>query len=428
VLTESAPLFGRSKPIILESAKGAITIRDLRRFLRFFLVRRFEDVQNYIMNSRERILTVLRGGIPDRVPVAPFIQEEYLAWVYPGRQNLDRVDTVLELARELPFDVITKHNRFMIPPFMLRDHLNWRVRRETAREGEMWITRVEITTPDRTLTQESVKPDAGAATQGLMSAMRKHLLETPDDIAAFIRWLPELDAQEIRSMRETAAGWRARVGDRGINAPWGWAGVFNYASDLWGIENLMMAPYTDETLYAALMDTLTRHMIACNAPLIEGGADAIGLQGHIANGRSVSPDYFMEHVFPYEKRLIDAIHGQGAYTVYHNCGCAHAFYGCYRELGMTVWETVAEAPQGDNTLAEAKAVMGDRVCLLGNLDQLRFLKTATPAEVDAKAREIVRIGKPGGRYLFAASDFLEKNTPAENVRAMLRAATEEGGY
>ena len=380
------------------------------------------------MTSRERILTVLRGGIPDRVPVVPFIQEEYLAWVYPGRQQLDRVDTVIELARELTFDVITKHNRYMTPPFMVRDHLNWRVRRETVREEAMWVTRVEITTPDRTLTQESVKPDAGVATQGLMSATRKHLLETPDDIAAFTRWLPGPDAEAIRDMRETAAGWRQRVGDLGINAPWGWAGVFNYASDLWGIENLMMAPYTDETLYGNLMETLTQHMIAYNAPLIEGGADAIGLQGHIANARSVSPDYFMEHVFPYEKRLIDAIHGAGAFTVYHNCGCARAFYPCYRELGMTVWETVSEPPQGDNDLAEAKRVMGDRVCLLGNLDQLRFLKTATPAEVAAKAHEIVRIGKPGGRYLFAASDFLEKNTPLDNVKAMLRAAEEEGGY
>ncbi len=380
------------------------------------------------MTARERILTVLRGGIPDRVPVVPFIQEEYLSWVYPGRQQLDRVDTVIELARELSFDVITKHNRFMTPAFMLRDHLNWRVRRETARDEAMWVTRVEIATPDRTLTQESVKPDAGAATQGLMSAMRKHLLETPDDIAAFIRWLPAPDAEAVRDMREAAAGWRQRVGDLGINAPWGWAGVFNYASDLWGIENLMVAPYTDETLYHALMDALTQQMIAYNTPLIEGGADAIGLQGHIANARSVSPDYFMEHVFPYERRLLDAIHAQGACTVYHNCGCARAFYPCYRELGMTLWETVSEPPQGDNDLAEAKRVMGDRVCLLGNLDQLRFLKTATPAEVDAKAREIVRIGKPGGRYLFAASDFLERGTPLENVKAMLKAAAEEGGY
>lgn len=380
------------------------------------------------MTARERILTVLRGGIPDRVPVVPFIQEEYLAWAYPGRQVLDRVDTVVELARELRFDVIAKHNRFMTPAFMMRDHLNWRVRRETKLEDGFWVTRTEIATPNRSLTQETVKPDAGPATQGLMSATRKHLLEAPDDIDAFIRWLPDAESADIRDMRETAAGWRQRVGDLGVSAPWSWAGVFNYASDLWGIENLMMAPYTDESLYHALMESLTAHMSAYNAPLAEGGADAVGLQGHIANARSVSPDYFMTFVYPYEKRLVDAIHAQGAFTVYHNCGCARAFYPCYRELGMTVWETVAEPPQGDNDLAEAKRVMGDRVCLLGNLDQLHFLKVATPAEVAAKAREIVRVGKPGGRYLFAASDFLEKNTPLENVKAMLRAAEEEGTY
>jgi len=380
------------------------------------------------MTSRERILTVLRGGIPDRVPVVPFIQEEYLAWIYPGRRYLDRVDTVIELAGELPFDVITKHNRFMTPAFMLRDHANWRVRRETVRRDDLWVTRVEIDTPGRTLTQESAVPDAGAATQGLMPTVRKHLLESADDIEAFVRWLPDLDAQDVQSMRDTASGWRQRVGDLGINAPWGWAGVFNYASDLWGIENLMVAPYTDEALYAALMGKLADHMAVYNLPLIEGGADAIGLQGHIANARSVGPDYFMSFVYPYEKRLINAIHAVGAFTVYHNCGFARAFYPCYRELGMTVWETVSEPPQGDNDLVEAKRTLGDRVCLLGNLDQLRFLKTATPSEVDAKARAIVRTGKPGGRYLFAASDFLEKGTPLDNVKAMIFAAAEEGVY
>jgi uroporphyrinogen-III decarboxylase len=380
------------------------------------------------MTARERILTVLRGGIPDRVPVVPFIQEDYLAWVYPGRPALDRVDTVVELAGELRFDVIAKHNRFMTPAFMRRDHLNWRVRRETAREAEFWVTRVEIATPSRTLTEESARPDAGAATQGVMPVTRKHLLETAADLEAFVRWVPEPDAEAARELRETAAAWRRRVGDLGINAPWGWAGVYNTASDLWGIENAMMAPYTDEEAYRALMERLTERMIQYNAPLVEGGADAVGLQGHIANARSVGADFFMEHVFPHEKRLIEAIHGMGAFTVYHNCGFARAFYPCYRELGMSVWETVSEPPQGDNDLAEAKRVMGDRVCLLGNLDQLRFLKTATPEEVAARTREIVRTGKPGGRYLFAASDFLERDTPRENVEAMLRAAEDEGRY
>ena len=33
-----------------------------------------------MMTSRERLLTVLSGNIPDRVPAGFFIQEEYLSW------------------------------------------------------------------------------------------------------------------------------------------------------------------------------------------------------------------------------------------------------------------------------------------------------------------------------------------------------------
>jgi uroporphyrinogen decarboxylase len=380
------------------------------------------------MTARERILSVLKGGIPDRVPVVPFIQEEYLNWRYPGRSAYDRVESVLELAYELPFDVMAKHNRFMTPHCMLHDHPGWRVRRDRQREGDLWVTRIEITTPDRTLTQEIAVPDAGAVTSGLMATTRRHMFREDGDIESFIRHLPASSAADADAMRAVSAEWKARIGERGVSAPWGWAGVFNYAAELWGIENLMMAPYTSEPLYRALMERITDAMIAYNRPLIEGGADLIGIQGHIANSGSVSPEYFMNYVFPYEKRLIDAIHAQGAFTVYHNCGYASTFYEIYCALGMTVWETVSEPPQGDNSLAEVKRTTAGRICLLGNLDQIHFLKTASPAEVADKTREIVRIGKPGGRYLFAASDFLERGTPHECVKAMLDAAIAEGSY
>lgn len=380
------------------------------------------------MTSRERIITVLKGQIPDRVPLVPFVQEEFLKWFYPGRERLDRVDTVVELAQTIPFDVIAKPNRFMTPAFFKRDHLNWRVKRDTKQEGDFWVTQLEITTPDHTLTHVTAVPDAGVATGGVMSSVRKHMLEDEQDIASFVRWLPVADAEAQQEMREVASAWKNTVGEMGITAPWGWAGVFNCATDLWGIENVMMAPYVDVSTYQTLMDVLMRGMIAYNRPLIEGGVEMIGLQGHMANGRSVSADYFMEHVFPYEKQLIDALHAQGAFTVYHNCGFARSLWPCYRELGMTVWETVAEPPQGDNSLADAKQALGDQITLLGNLDQVNFLKSATADAVAERAREIMRVGKPGGRYLFACSDFLEKNTPVENVKALLQGALEESVY
>ena len=70
------------------------------------------------MTGRERILSVLRGDIPDRVPVGLFVQEEYLSWFFPNKKVIDRVTDAVECARILGFDLITRDRKFETPYFM----------------------------------------------------------------------------------------------------------------------------------------------------------------------------------------------------------------------------------------------------------------------------------------------------------------------
>jgi len=126
--------------------------------------------------------------------------------------------------------------------------------------------------------------------------------------------------------------------------------------------------------------------------------------------------------------VIDAIHAGGKFSVYHNCGCARKLYPNYRELGMTVWETVSEPPRGDNRLADAKAALGDRICLLGNLDQVDFLKRATPRGGGEDARDRGPSASLEGDSSSPPRDYLEHSTPRENVVAMIEAAKEAGRY
>lgn len=92
----------------------------------------------------------------------------------------------------------------------------------------------------------------------------------------------------------------------------------------------------------------------------------------------------------------------------------------YVEMGLTTWETVAAETQGVNSFREAKKDVGDSLVLIGNIDQINFLKTATTKQVEDKVEEFVGIGKSGGKYIFAASDFLEKDTPLENIIAAIK--------
>lgn len=380
------------------------------------------------MTPRERLLTTLRGQIPDRVPVSPFVQEEYLSFYYPDRAQLDRVIDATELANALDFDLMAKHRALEPPHFFRRSYPNWELRRSESRAEGMVRRRLEIITPSRTLVQEEAGPGAGAAASGVRLQVTRPLLQDPDDIAAFLQYLPGLDDEDRRQMRATAEEWQRVIGDRGVLAPWGFAGVFNFCADLRGLDTFYMAPYENEASYRALMDQVASAMCAYSAALGETAIDCIGIQGHMAGGATTGPDFFRRFVQPYEQRVIDAIHAAGKFSVYHNCGCARRLYANYRELGMTVWETVSEPPRGDNRMADAKRALGDRICLLGNLEHVDFLKHATPGQVDAATREIVRAGKPGGRFIFSTSDYLEYHTPRENVVAMIAAAKDEGRY
>lgn len=380
------------------------------------------------MTSRERLLITLRGGVPDRVPVAPFVQEEYLSLYYPGKASVDRVIDATELAQELDFDLMAKHRALEPPHWFRRSRPGWEVRRSAEISDGFERRRMEIVTPKRVFLQESARPYTGAGSAGGSFMATKHLLAGREEIEAFFAAAPALDDVDRQEMREIVGTWKKILGDRGVLAPWGFAGVFNFCAELIGMDNLYVLPYEDESLYGHLMSEVTRAACVYNQALVEAGADCVGIQGHMAGGRTTGPVFFREFVQTYEKSLLDAIHAAGGFSVYHNCGFARSLYDNYRELAMTVWETVSEPPRGDNRLAEAKELLGDRICLLGNLDQVDFLKRATPAEVGERTREVMRTGKPGGRYIFSTSDYLELGTPRENVVAMIEAAREEGRY
>ena len=114
--------------------------------------------------------------------------------------------------------------------------------------------------------------------------------------------------------------------------------------------------------------------------------------------------------------------------IYHNCGKARVLYPAYKKLGITVWETISEEPQGDNVLAEAKEYFKNDLILFGNFDQVHFLKEASPKEVEKRAYDLMMTGKKGGHYIFACSDYLEIGTPLENVKALLRGARAASRY
>jgi uroporphyrinogen decarboxylase len=380
------------------------------------------------MTGRERILTVLKGEIPDRVPVGLFVQEEYLGWFFPEKQQVDRVMDAVECARILGFDLLTRDRKFEVPHFMKKSFGNWEVNKKVKKDKDNLYLVTEITTPDGVLKQVEAGPCEERTVSGMHFSTVEYLIKNERDFEIFNKFVPRIDSETISEMKKWAAFSRELIGELGISAPWGWGGVFNQAATYRNVQELLMDAYLNQEFYQVYMEKMTELIVESNIALADTDFKCIGIQGNIANAGMVGAEFFDKYILPYEKELAKAIQDAGKFSLYHNCGKAKVLQESYVKMGLDMWETVAAPPQGDNDLKEAKKLIGDSITLSGNLDQVNFLKKAALGEIEEEVTRIMNIGKQGGRYIFAASDFLEKGTPLENVKKVIEVAKREGHY
>ena len=148
---------------------------------------------------------------------------------------------------------------------------------------------------------------------------------------------------------------------------------------------------------------------------VELGADLIGIGDAAAS--LVGPKFYDEFVWPYEKKLIEALHAAGIRTRLHICGNTRRILGDMGRLGCDFVDVDSLAP-----LTEARKEMGPAQVLLGNLDPVRDLCNGTPQTVSSIVAACHR--EAGPRYIVGAGCEVPRDTPPANVRAMVRYARE----
>ncbi len=70
----------------------------------------------------------------------------------------------------------------------------------------------------------------------------------------------------------------------------------------------------------------------------------------------------------------------------------------------------------------------ESLILWGHIDQIDFLREATPAEIDEQVKFICETMKPRGNYILGTTDYLEINIPKENIHALVEAGHKYGTF
>ena len=340
------------------------------------------------MNSRERVLSVLKGELPDRLPwIENFVSNEVMAGLL-GHDNFDvpctysqKIDfpgmirVSPDLRKVIPIDNISYD---LVPP---------RFAKTEKLGGHDNITEGLIKTRnDLKLLDNLPDPDDEAMYRPAEDFLKRH----KDDSAAIIT---------VRS------------------------GPSNTYLSM-GIDHFCTSIMTDPEFVQEILWRFSNWTKQVVKNVQELPFDLFFTPDDIGFGAApmISPKHFREFCVPVMKNVFDEIKLP---IIYHSDGNIMPIMDDIIALGV---DGVANMEPGPMDIVDVKQKYGSQITIVGNIDLHYTLTEGTVEETRQEVKERIQALAPGGHYILASANSLPNYVKPENVRAMGEALLEYGDY
>ncbi|MEM1575572.1 MAG: uroporphyrinogen decarboxylase family protein [Nitrososphaerota archaeon] len=152
---------------------------------------------------------------------------------------------------------------------------------------------------------------------------------------------------------------------------------------------------------------------------IVGKITKIFLSDHSAT--FMSRKEFETFCIPYLKKITNTF--KNSIIIYHNEGNIKHLIDLVPKIEADCWHL------GENIdLLNAKRIIGDKICLIGNIDPINIMLRGDPEKVDEACKDAIKKAAHNGGYILAPGGGFVANTPPENIDAMIKAAEKYGKY
>ncbi len=195
------------------------------------------------------------------------------------------------------------------------------------------------------------------------------------------------------------------------------AAPFSSVSLLYGIEESLLLMSSDPDLLKKTCDFFVDLQFMWGKAQFDAGAHALWLGDCNAMSNLISLKQYSEFAFEPCKELIEKYKDIGVLTFLH----ASEEKPEYIEKQATIGADALSVGPGID-IEIAKRLTENKIALIGNLDPLNILQRATPQKVADEAKRIMNIGKQNGGYMFNTGEMVPRDTPEENMRAMMISA------
>lgn len=155
-----------------------------------------------------------------------------------------------------------------------------------------------------------------------------------------------------------------------------------------------------------------------NKVLAEAGIDVFILCSDYCynSGPFLSPAMFSDLITPYLARIITAIRETGCYAIKHTDGNIMPVIDQLVEANPHAIHSLD--PMAGVDIKVVKSLYGDKVALCGNVN-CALMQTGTDEEMIESAEYCLTHGKPGGGYVYCTSNVPFRGLPAERYRLIL---------
>lgn len=200
-------------------------------------------------------------------------------------------------------------------------------------------------------------------------------------------------------------------------------GVLENVTDLVGFERLCYMIYEEPELAAEIFNAVGSRLLQyyeiCSS-FESVGAVIVNDDWGFKTQTIFDPDHMRELVFPWHRKIVEAVHARHKPAILHSCG---NIYGMLEEiindLGYDAKHSYEDVIL---PVEEAWLQWGDRIAILGGID-MDFLATRTPEEVAARAARLLKLTGSKG-YALGSGNSIPPFIPVENYLAMINAVND----
>ena len=352
-----------------------------------------------MMKPRDRFLTALAGGTPDRVPIGDFLfSRNLLKKVLNHTPGLYEADMQVKLATRLGLDCIWV-------PINGYCGTEEEVHPDGTRYQDEWgVTYIKNGWPIMAQTDTPIKSRAAWKNYRMPSPSAPHRLN-------MLRAAIAANDGEIAILA-------------GILGPF--TMMYWYLMD---IETLSYTIYDDPGLVREMCDAYVAYTLATVRMAVDlGGVAAFEVADDWGSTRSLlmSPALLREFFIPPFRAIVQGIRQLGLPVIMHNDGQIWDVLDDLVDTGISGFHPVERAAGMD--LEKVKQRYAGRLCPIGNIDNKYTMTTGSPADVEHEVRECLRIAKPGGGYILSTDHSIHDGMPHENIMAYLEACRKYGVY